>query len=331
MQTPEIRLSVVVPCYNEEESVHALYNELTRVCQHLPLSYEIVLVDDGSRDRTWELISEFSRSDPSLVGLKLTRNFGHAYALSAGLDFCRGERILIIDADLQDPPELLPEMMALMDEGHDVVYGQRVARQGETLFKKATASLYYRLVNSLVERPIPPDTGDFRLMSRRALEMLKKLPESHRFVRGLVNWIGLKQVALPYARQPRAAGTTKYPFRKMLRFAWDGVTALSIRPLTLATWMGLASAGFGSLVLIYTLIGYLRGHVVVGWTSLIGVVSIFSSVQLIVLGVIGEYLGRLYEQAKGRPLYLIDEIASGGRTVQAPTGDSVGPGQGRAL
>ena len=303
-----VDLSVVVPCYNEEESLGFLYEELSRACRLQSTSYELVLTDDGSKDRTWELIEELSQRDSRVVGIKLTRNFGHAYALSAGLDLCRGQRILIIDADLQDPPELLADMMKLMDQGNDVVYGQRQERLGETFFKRASASLYYRMINALVDRPIPRDTGDFRLMSRKALDMLKRLPETHRFVRGMVNWIGLRQTALGYVRQPRKAGVTKYPFRKMLRFAWDGVTAFSVKPLSLAIWLGGMSAAFGVAVLLYGVWAFFYGHVVPGWTSLMGIIAILSSAQLLVLGVIGEYLGRLYEQSKGRPLYLIDQV-----------------------
>ncbi|MGE3142320.1 MAG: glycosyltransferase family 2 protein [Hyphomonadaceae bacterium] len=304
-----VKLSVVSPCYNEEESLGELHRRLTNVCRaEMGEDYEIVLIDDGSRDKTRELIRDLSVNDPHVVGVFLSRNHGHQLALSAGLKVCRGERILIVDADLQDPPELLGQMMTLMDGGADVVFGQRRARAGESFFKKVTASLFYRLLERLVDIDIPVDTGDFRLMSRRALNELNRMPEQHRFIRGMVSWLGFKQVPLIYDRQERFAGATKYPFSKMLKFAIDAISGFSIAPLRLATYLGFLCALFGVGFMGWTLYSYVHGIAVAGWTTLMAVVLILGSGQLFVLGVIGEYLGRLYMQAKNRPLFIIEEI-----------------------
>ena len=302
-------LSVVAPCYNEQESLEEFYRRVSVVCQEIVGdSFEIVLVNDGSRDRSWALMAEMAERDRHIVAVDLSRNHGHQLALSAGLAVCRGERILILDADLQDPPELLGQMMASMDAGADVVYGQRVKRDGETAFKKATAKLFYRLLSWLSEADIPMDAGDFRLMSRRALDVLNSMPEHHRFVRGMVSWIGYRQEALLYERSARYAGATKYPVGKMLRFASDAITGFSVRPLRLASYL---AAGFGAvalLLLIYVLVSWLSGSAVQGWTSLIAVLLALGSAQLLVMGIMGEYLGRLFIEAKRRPLYVIQDV-----------------------
>lgn len=303
-------LSVVIPCHNEELVLDELHKRLSPVLLQTGLSHEIVLVDDGSTDSTWSTMCRLNDAHPNYVCIRLTRNFGHQRALSAGLDLCRGERILILDADLQDPPELLPAMLVRMDEGYDVVYGQRTERQGETSLKRHSAGIFYRLMNQLAERPIPQDAGDFRLLSRRALDMLKSMPEYHRFIRGMVSWIGLRQTAFTYVRKPRFAGTTKYPYRRMLGFAVDAITSFSIKPLTLASWLGVMSALVGMMVFLYALYSWWWLDAVPGWTSTIGALAVFQSIQLLVLGVMGEYLGRLYEQSKGRPLYLIEDVVT---------------------
>ena len=303
------QLSVVIPCYNEEDCLAELYQRVSAACAACTEHYEIVLVNDGSKDRTWPMIQDFSAQDPHVMGVNLTRNHGHQLALTAGLTMARGDRILVVDADLQDPPELLKDMMALMDQGFDVVYGQRRQRAGESLFKKSTASLFYRVLLRLSETPIPLDTGDFRLMSRRALDALLAMPEQHRFVRGMVSWIGFPQTALPYDREERFAGTTKYPLKKMVRFAIDAITGFSTKPLRFASQIGLILAALGALLVAYVVIAWLTGETVAGWTSLMAVVVILGSVQMFVLGVIGEYLGRLYMQSKQRPLFLIQDVA----------------------
>jgi dolichol-phosphate mannosyltransferase len=302
-------LSVVIPCYNEEEVLPELHRRVAEVCVDLGWPYELVLVNDGSRDRTWPVLAGLAADDPHVVAVNLSRNHGHQLALMAGLSVCRGERILILDADLQDPPELLPEMVRVMDEERaDVVYGQRRSRAGETALKLATASLFYRLIERVADVPIPRDTGDFRLMSRRALNVLLAMPERHRFTRGMVSWIGFRQMPILYDRQPRLAGTTKYPFRKMFRFALDAITAFSIKPLLMASLGGVVTASLALLLAIFSMAAYFRGSTVVGWTSLMTVITFLSSIQLLVLGVIGEYLGRMYEQVKGRPLFIIDQV-----------------------
>ena len=303
------RLSVVAPCYNEQESLEEFYRRASAVCHEVVGdSFEIVLVNDGSRDRSWVLMAELAKQDRRVVAVDLSRNHGHQLALSAGLAICRGERILILDADLQDPPELLGQMMARMDAGADVVYGQRVKRDGETAFKKATAKLFYRVLSWLSEAEIPMDAGDFRLMSRRALDVFNSMPENHRFVRGMISWIGFRQEALLYERSPRYAGATKYPVAKMLRFALDAITGFSVRPLRLASYLAAGFGAAGLLMLIYVLASWLSGGAVQGWTSLIAVLLVLGSAQLLVLGIMGEYLGRLYVEAKRRPLYVIQDI-----------------------
>lgn len=309
MNKPSNRfLSVVAPCYNEGDGLAEFHRRVTVACQSTGLDYEIVLINDGSRDNTWDVLNHLSQTDSHLVCVDLSRNHGHQLALSAGLSICRGNCVLIIDADLQDPPELLAQMLALMDQGADVVYGQRRHRAGETFFKLQTAALFYRIINTLSERPIPMDTGDFRLISRRALDVLVSMPERHRFIRGMVSWIGFKQVPILYDRDPRFAGETQYPFRKMLRLAVDAVTAFSIKPLQIASWIGLITGVLAVLILVYAIAGWMTGRTVSGWASTLVAVSLLSSVQLFVLGIIGEYLGRLYEQSKGRPLFIIRDV-----------------------
>ena len=310
-------ISIVVPCYNEEACLAELHARLGAAARGVAgESYEIVLVNDGSRDGSWEMMRGLSAADPHLVAINLSRNHGHQLALTAGLDLCSGERILIIDADLQDPPELLPEMIAEMErQGADVVYAVRRARAGETAFKLATAKLFYRALSKLAEIEIPRDTGDFRLMSRRALDALLSLPEQARFIRGMVAWVGFRQVPIVYDRAERHAGETKYPLSKMMRFALDAVTGFSTAPLRMASHVGLWLVAASVLLLAYIAFGYFTGDTIQGWTSLMLVVVVLGAVQMFVLGMIGEYLGRLYIEAKRRPLYIVSDIAghAGGR------------------
>lgn len=308
-EKPGPRLSVVVPCFNEQESLPELYKRLAVACRaSVGETFEIVLVDDGSTDGTWAGVSALTTKNPNVVGVKLSRNHGHQLALSAGLSIARGSLILIIDADLQDPPELLPRMIELVDQGADVVYGQRTVRHGESALKRGTAALFYRLLDHLTDVKIPVDTGDFRLMTRRALDVLIAMPEQHRFIRGMVSWIGFHQVPIPYERQERFAGETKYPFSKMLRLAIDAVTSFSTRPLRLASFFGFGFAILGLAGLAYTLGSWLRGYAVPGWTSITSIFLLMGSAQMFVLGIIGEYLGRLYMEAKGRPLFVIESV-----------------------
>ncbi len=311
-------LSIVVPCYNEEACLAELHRRLTGAAKAaVGEGYEIVLVNDGSRDRTWEIMQGLAASDPRLVAVNLSRNHGHQLALTAGLDLCVGDRILIIDADLQDPPELLGDMLARMDaEQADVVYAVRRARAGETAFKRGTAKAFYRLLSKLADIEIPLDTGDFRLMSRRALDALLSLPEQARFIRGMVAWVGFRQVPIVYDRAERLAGETNYPLRKMLRLATDAVTGFSTAPLRFASHVGLALFAASLLLVLYIGFAFLTGRAIQGWTSLMLVVVVLGAVQMFVLGMIGEYLGRLYIEAKRRPLYIVSEIA--GAAGQGP-------------
>jgi dolichol-phosphate mannosyltransferase len=304
-----IGLSVVVPCYNEEKVLPELHSRLTTVCRTcLGDDYEIILVSDGSRDQTWPKIKALSVRDPHVVGVNLSRNFGHQLALTAGLSICRGVRILILDADLQDPPELLPDMLALADQGADVVYGQRRTRDGETWFKKTSAALFYRLLRRMADIDIPVDSGDFRLMSRRAMEALQSMPEQYRFIRGMVTWVGYKQVALPYDRAERFADVSKYSFRKMVFFSLDAITGFSTRPLRMAIYAGVALALLSIVMISFTFYSWMVGDVVAGWSSVMTVMLILGSANMLFLGVIGEYLGRLFMEAKRRPLFVIEEI-----------------------
>jgi dolichol-phosphate mannosyltransferase len=304
-------LSIVVPCFNEEACLPTLHERLTAAARGAAGDdYEIVLVNDGSRDSTWPIMRRLADEDPHVVGVNLSRNHGHQLALTAGLDLCRGEVILIIDADLQDPPELLPQMLETMRrDGADVVYGVRRSRAGETPFKRATAHGFYRLLSRATEVDIPLDAGDFRLMSRRALDALLAMPEQARFIRGMVAWIGFKQAPFTYDRDRRFAGETKYPLRKMIRFAFDALTGFSSAPLKLASHAGLWLSVGSLLIILYIAYAWLSGQSIQGWTSLMLVVVVLGAVQMFVLALMGEYIGRLYNEAKGRPLYIVQEIA----------------------
>ena len=314
-----VSLSIVVPCYNEEACLQELHARLARAAAAVAGDdYEIVLVNDGSRDRSWEIMRELAEEDRHIVAINLSRNHGHQLALTAGLDLCAGDRILIIDADLQDPPELLSQMIEEMDRQRaDVVYAVRRGRAGETAFKRGTAKIFYRLLSKLAEIDIPLDTGDFRLMSRRALDALLSLPEQARFIRGMVAWIGFRQVPIAYDRAERHAGQTNYPLAKMMRLAIDAVTGFSTAPLRFASHIGLWLVAASGLLVAYIGFAFLTGRAIQGWTSLMLVVVVLGAVQMFVLGMIGEYLGRLYIEAKRRPLYIVSEIA--GRAEGRPT------------
>lgn len=303
--------SIVVPCFNEEACLAVLHERLTAAARKTAgQDYEIVLVNDGSRDRTWQIMQQLVAADPHVVAINLSRNHGHQLALTAGLDLCRGDTILIIDADLQDPPELLPSMTAAMrDSGADVVYGVRKSRRGDTAFKRATAHGFYRLLSRATEVDIPLDTGDFRLMSRRALDALLAMPEQARFIRGMVAWIGFRQVPFAYDRDERFAGETKYPLKKMVRFALDALTGFSSAPLKLASHAGLALSVGSLLIILYIAYAWAAGRSIQGWTSLMLVVVVLGAVQMFVLALMGEYIGRLYNEAKRRPLYIVQEVA----------------------
>jgi polyisoprenyl-phosphate glycosyltransferase len=322
MTTDEQRvptLSVVVPCYNEENGIDELVRRLVPACEAVcPASFEIVLVNDGSSDRTWAKICEHSSLRAEVVGIDLSRNYGHQLALTAGLEHCRGDFVFVIDADLQDPPELLAPMMARIADGADVVYGQRIKRKGETVFKRATANVFYRTLSALVDVHIPRDTGDFRLMTRQVVDELIAMPERYRFVRGMVGSLGFRQVAFPYERDARFADETHYPLRKMIAFAIDAITGFSTVPLRFASWLGLAFGLIGLAALAWVGFSYFFGGTVRGWASLAALVLIMGSVQMLMLGVFGEYMGRMYMEAKRRPLYVVRSIEGRGIRAENP-------------
>jgi dolichol-phosphate mannosyltransferase len=307
-----LELSAVVPCFDEELVIEALFSRLSKACADaVGQSYEIILIDDGSRDSTWTLISELAENDSKVTAIKLSRNFGHQLALSAGLSYVNGKQILAIDADLQDPPELLGEMRALMAaESADVVYGKRLKRHGESRFKIQSAHLFYRLLGRFTSIDIPENAGDFRLMTRRVAKWISNMPERDRFIRGMVSWVGYKQVAFVYERDRRYAGDTKYPFRRMLAFALDAFLGFSFVPLRIATYFAMALFVFLIGVSMYTLYSWAVYDVVAGWTSITILIVLTSAVQLMCLGIVGEYVGRIYLQDKRRPLYIVDAISS---------------------
>lgn len=307
----DIVVSVVVPCYNEAGGLALLHARVAAACREAAGDdYEIILVDDGSRDATWQEITALAARSRQVVGVHLARNHGHQLAVTAGLSLSRGDRVLLIDADLQDPPELLLPMMRKMDEGADVVYGRRISRASESWFKRTSAAAFYRLLHRITDIDIPLDTGDFRLMTRRVVETLQMMPESHRFIRGMVSWVGCTQVPIDYDRAERVAGETKYPLSKMIRFALDAITSFSIAPLRLASHFGFVTAALALVLLAYSVARWLGGYAVTGWTSLIAAVLVLGSIQLFVLGIIGEYLGRLLIESKRRPLFLIDAVTT---------------------
>ena len=306
----KIVCSVVVPVYNEEEVINETYKRLKSVMDGLDITYEIIFVNDGSRDRTRELALEICKNDSNIKFVDFARNFGHQTAITAGMDYASGDAIVVIDADLQDPPEVIPEMLEKWREGYEVVYGQRVKREGETAFKKFTAKVFYRTLNKLTDVEIPVDTGDFRLIDRKVCDALKQVDERNRYIRGIISWLGFRSIAVPFVREKRFAGTTKYPLKKMLKFASDAIISFSYKPLKLATYFGffLSFASFVYLIVTVILKLFNVTQTVEGWASLVAIMLFFNGIILLILGIIGEYIGRIYDEAKGRPLYVVREI-----------------------
>ncbi len=305
------RLSIVAPCYNEEGSLPTFISRTVGAARVATGGdFELILVNDGSRDATWSIIEAAARGQRGIVGVNLARNHGHQLAVTAGLNLARGDRVMIIDADLQDPPELLAEMMARMDEGYDVVYGRRRTRASESKFKLATASLFYRLLGRISEVEIPQDTGDFRLMSRRIVERLNAMPEHDRFIRGMVAWLGGRQTEILYDRDARYAGETNYTLMKMIRLAVNGLTSFSTAPLRIASLLAVGGMAIAAAIVIYALVAFMQGNVARGWTSLALITVFFGISQLGCLAIMGAYLGRIYMQVKGRPLYLVNEVVA---------------------
>lgn len=303
-------VSVIVPCLNEAEVLPETLARLSAMATLQPdCDFEFLYVDDGSTDATLTILRRAATADPRLRVISFSRNFGQQIAVTAGMDLARGDAIVLMDSDLQDPPEVVGQMIARWREGFDVVYGTRASRPGDGLFKRASARGFYMLINRLSEIPIPADTGDFRLMSRAVVDILKQMPERHRFLRGMVAWTGFRQTAIPYDRPERFAGETKYPLGKMVRYALDGILSFSIKPLQLAIALGLIAAGLAVAGIVYALVLRLFTSVwVEGWTALFIAVLFLGGVQLVALGIIGEYIGRIYGEVQRRPLYVLREV-----------------------
>jgi len=303
-----VRISIVIPMYNEEEVIAETYRRLRETMLQQPEAFELVFVNDGSRDRTVEIIREIAGRDRTVRLIDFSRNFGHQIAISAGMDFALGDAVVVIDADLQDPPSVILQMIEKWKEGYDVVYGRRLKRKGETAFKKLTAKMFYRLLRSMTTVDIPVDTGDFRLIDRRVCDVLRSLKEKNRYVRGLVSWVGFKQTAVEYVREERFAGETKYPLKKMISFAADGITSFSYKPLKLAIYLGMAVSVGSFIYLIIVIFQKLfTDSTQTGWASTVAILLFFNGIMLMLMGIIGEYIGRIYDETKDRPLYIVQE------------------------
>lgn len=314
-------LSVVIPVYNEVEALPHLLNSLREVLDSISADHELVFVDDGSTDGSLALLLDLASRDSRIKVLKFSRNFGHQMAITAGLDFASGDATVVMDADLQDPPELLPEMIELYRNGYDVVSAQRSERDTDSVFKRATANAFYTVMRHCVDKRLVDQVGDFRLFSARAVTAIRGFREQHKFMRGLVAWLGLKEVIIPFRRQNRVAGTTKYPTWKMVRFAWTAITSFSALPLRLTLVGGLAITLFGVVYTGYVLyVNFVTRQTVPGWSSLVCLQVIFSGAVLSALGLIGDYIARIYEESKMRPLYVISEVANGGQVRSVPRG-----------
>lgn len=304
-----MRLSIVIPCFNEQGSLEELHRRVSAAAaRSVGPSYEIIFINDGSTDSSWALMDALVARDSHCVAIDLSRRHGQQLAATAGLNACTGDRVLMMDADLQDPPELLGEMMRKMDAGADVVYGERIARRGEGLFKRVSATLFYRIINRVADVQIPVDAGEFRLMSARVVQVLNEMPEQHRFIRGMVSWAGFKQAAVRYERPPRVRGQSGYSIRRMSQLAGDAITGLSMRPLRLASFVGVLAAIAGVVGALCLLADWLAGKPVQGWAGAMVVALLLGGAQLLAIGIVGEYLGRLHFEAKRRPLYVVREV-----------------------
>lgn len=304
-----VGISVVVPCFNEAEGIGECHRRLTQVLREIGLPYEVVYISDGSRDDTFALLQAIYAEDPNVVVVELSRNFGHQTAVSAGLEIATGQAVVIIDADLQDPPEVIHKMVEVWRQGYEVVYGVRDSRAGESGFKLWTAKLFYRFINAMSDVEIPLDTGDFRLLDRKAVDAMLRLPERHRLLRGMCSWIGFRQYGLKYSRAARFAGNTKYPLRKMLHLAMDGIASFSTVPLRVLAFIGFATAGLAFLGIVYSLFVRIFTHNwVSGWATLFIAMLLMGGLQMISIGIVGEYVGRIYTEAKQRPLYLARSV-----------------------
>ncbi len=305
------KISLVIPMYYEEEVAYKCYERVSNVLKNInyKYDYEIIFINDGSKDKTLEILEKIAEEDKKVKIISFSRNFGHQAAVTAGLKEVNGDAIIIIDADLQDPPELIPEMMELWEQGNEVIYGKRKKRKGESTFKLLSAKIFYQTLNALSDVDIPKDTGDFRLVDRKVVDVINSLPEHNKFLRGLFSWVGFKQKAYEYERQERVAGKTKYPLKKMLKLASDGIISFSTKPLKIVGALGIISIVISMIILIYALISYALklNHLSAGWTSIMVTVTFFAGVQLLSLWIMSEYIGRIYDEAKERPQYIIDK------------------------
>ena len=304
------KISLVVPMYYEEKVVDECYKRLNKTLEGLKgYTYEIIFINDGSKDKTFELLSKIAKKDKNVKIISFSRNFGHQCAVTAGLRYVTGDAVVIIDADLQDPPELIPEMLKLWEEGNEVIYGKRKSRKGESLFKLFSAKMFYKTLNALSDVEIPMDTGDFRLVDRKVVDTINSMPEHNKFLRGLFSWVGYKQKAYEYERQERFAGETKYPLKKMLKLASDGIISFSTKPLKIVGGIGVFSIILSILILLYSVISYIfkLNDLTPGWTSLMVTITFFAGMQLVSIWIMSEYIGRIYDESKDRPEYIIDK------------------------
>jgi polyisoprenyl-phosphate glycosyltransferase len=302
-------LSIVAPVYNEQEVIDETFKRLSGVFKDYFMNIEYIFINDGSRDNTYFKLREIAKKNPEVRIINFARNFGHQIAITAGMDYANGDAVAIIDGDLQDPPEVILQMVEKWQEGYEVVFGKRLEREGETFFKKFTAKMFYRFLDSMTDVKLPVDVGDFRLIDRKVCNAMKCLPERSRYVRGLVSWVGFKQTSVEYRREKRFAGETKYPLKKMIKLAGDGIFSFSYKPLKLATFTGMLISAISFIYLIVVLIQkFVKNDVTSGWASSMAVSLFFNGVMLIVLGIMGEYVGRIYEEVKARPLYIVGEL-----------------------
>lgn len=301
-------ISVVVPLYNEEEVINESYKRIKAVMDSSGEEYELLFIDDGSRDATADLTREIASNDSNVRFISFSRNFGHQIAITAGMDYAKGDAVVVIDADLQDPPEVILQMIEKWKQGFEVVYGKRVKRKGETAFKKITAKLFYRFLRMVTDVDIPVDTGDFRLIDKKVCEVMKRINEKNRYVRGLISWVGFRQCAVEYIREERFAGETKYPLKKMLKFAGDGILSFSYKPLRVATYIGFTISAASFIYLVVVILQKLLGYATQdGWASILAVLLLCNGIMLMLMGIMGEYIGRIYDECKNRPIYIIKE------------------------
>ena len=304
------KISIVIPMYYEEEVANECYGRIKKVLSSISnYTYEIIFINDGSKDKTLEILEDISSKDKNVKVISFSRNFGHQAAVTAGIKHVTGDVVLIIDADLQDPPELIPEMLKLWEQGNEVIYGKRKSREGESKFKLLTAKMFYKTLNALSDVEIPKDTGDFRLVDRKVIDVVNSMPEHNKFLRGLFSWVGFKQIPFEYERKERFAGKTKYPLKKMLKLASDGIISFSTKPLKLVGGLGIISIILSLAILIYSLVSYIfsLNNLTPGWTSIMVAITLFSGVQLLSIWIIAEYIARIYDETKNRPQYIVDK------------------------